>query len=51
MRRIRIVAIDKQQAMMLLVDRLQTKGLWHLVKRITNVYGEGGVGMQFEAWP
>ena len=43
--------IDKQQALLLLLDRLQTKGLWQLVKRITNVYGEGGVGLQFEAWP
>jgi hypothetical protein len=43
--------VDKQQALILLVDRLHTKGLWHLVKRITNVYGEGGVGLQFEAWP
>ena len=43
--------VDKQQALLLLLDRLQTKGLWHLVKRITNVYGEGGVGLQFEAWP
>lgn len=43
--------IDKQQALILLLDRMQTKGLWHLVKRITNVYGEGGVGLQFEAWP
>lgn len=44
-------SIDKQQAMLLLLDRIQTKGLWHVVKRITNVYGEGGVGLQFEAWP
>ena len=43
--------VDKQQALILLLDRLQAKGLWHLVKRITNVYGEGGVGLQFEAWP
>jgi hypothetical protein len=43
--------VDKQQALILLMDRLQTKGLWHLVKRITNVYGEGGVGLRFEAWP
>jgi len=43
--------IDKQQAMLLLLDRMQTKGLWHVVRRITNVYGEGGVGMQFEGWP
>jgi hypothetical protein len=43
--------IDKQQAMLMLLDRLDEKGLWHLVKRVTNVYGEGGVGLQFEAWP
>lgn len=43
--------IDKQQAMLLLLDRIQAKGLWHVVKRVTNVYGEGGVGLQFEAWP
>jgi hypothetical protein len=39
--------IDKQQAMLMLLDRLDEKGLWHLVKRVTNVYGEGGVGLQF----
>lgn len=43
--------IDKQQAMLLLLGRMDTMGLWHLVKRVTNVYGEGGVGLQFEAWP
>jgi hypothetical protein len=43
--------MDKQQAMLLLLDRIQAKGLWHVVKRVTNVYGEGGVGLQFEAWP
>ena len=43
--------LDKQQALLLLLKRLQAKQLWHLVKRITNVYGEGGVGLQFEAWP
>jgi hypothetical protein len=43
--------IDKQHAMLMLLDRMHAKGLWHVVKRITNVYGEGGVGMQFEAWP
>lgn len=44
-------APDKQQALLLLLKRMQAKKLWHLVKRITNVYGEGGVGLQFEAWP
>lgn len=44
-------SIDKQQALLLLLDRMHVKGLWHVVKRVTNVYGEGGVGLQFEAWP
>src|SRR4030095_10598487 len=43
--------IDKQQAMLMLLDRMHAKELWDVVKRVTNVYGEGGVGMQFEAWP
>lgn len=42
---------DKQYALLLLLKRMEAKGLWHLVKRITNVYGEGGVGLQFLAWP
>src|SRR5258708_35934911 len=43
--------LDKQQAMLLLLGRLQAKGLWNLVRQIANVYGEGGVGIQFLAWP
>jgi len=43
--------IDKRYALLLLLDRLRAKGLWHLVKRVVNVYGEGGVGLEFEAWP
>jgi hypothetical protein len=43
--------MDKQQALMLLIGRLHEKGLSHLVRQITNIYGEGGVGMQFLAWP
>jgi hypothetical protein len=43
--------IDKQQGMLLLLHRMEEKGLWRLVRRITNVYGEGGVGLQFLAWP
>src|SRR5215203_52440 len=42
---------DKKQGLLLLLRRMQQKGLWHLVKRVTNVYGEGGVGLAFEAWP
>lgn len=44
-------AIDKQHALLLLMKRLHEMGLWHLVRQITNVYGEGGVGIQFLAWP
>jgi len=43
--------VDKQQALVLLLTRMRDKGLWSLVKRVTNVCGEGGVGLQFEAWP
>ena len=43
--------LDKKQALLLLFDRLHAKDLWNLVKRVTNVYGEGGVGLEFEAWP
>ena len=42
-------ALDKKHALLLLLKRMEAKKLWHLVKRITNVYGEGGVGLQFEA--
>ena len=43
--------VDKQQALIILAHRLHEKGLWHVVKQVTNVYGEGGVGLQFLAWP
>jgi hypothetical protein len=42
---------DKQQALLLLVRRIREKGLWHTVQKIKNVYGMGGVGMEFKAWP
>jgi hypothetical protein len=42
---------DKQQALLLILSRMQAKNLWHLVRSIDNVYGEGGVGMGFAAWP
>jgi len=44
-------SLDKKQAMLLLLERFRSKGLWRLVKRVTNVYGEDGVGLEFEAWP
>jgi hypothetical protein len=43
--------VDKQQALLLLLRRLQAKGLWHTIRSIENLYGEGGVGMGFKAWP
>jgi hypothetical protein len=43
--------VDKQQALVLLLRRLHQKDLWQLVKQVTNIYGEGGVGLQFYAWP
>ena len=45
------LAVDKQQTLLLLAGRLRQLGLWHAVKRIENVYGLGGVGMNFAAWP
>ena len=42
-------ALDKKQAMLLLVERIDAKDLWHLITRVKNVYGEGGVGLEFEA--
>ena len=44
-------AIDKQQTLLLLASRLLAKGLWHVIRKIDNVYGEGGVGIGFSAWP
>lgn len=45
------LARDKQHALLLLLRRLSELGLWEAVRRIDNVYGEGGVGMSFDAWP
>ena len=44
-------AVDKQQALLLFVSRLRAKRLWQAVRKIDNVYGEGGVGLGFAAWP
>src|SRR5262245_33133662 len=46
-----LLPIDKQQALLLLLRRLGEKELWQTVRKVENVYGLGGVGMQFEAWP
>ena len=42
-------AIDKQQALLIIASRMRAKELWHVVNKIDNVYGEGGVGC-FSAW-
>lgn len=44
-------SLDKQQTLILMVLRLEAKGLWQLVRKIDNVYGECGVGIGFSAWP
>lgn len=45
------LSIDKQQALLLILFRLRQKALWHLVRHITNLYGEDGVGIEFAPWP
>lgn len=45
------LAVDKQQALLLLMRRFCQLSLWEAVRRVENVYGEGGVGMNFIAWP
>ncbi|HEY0320990.1 MAG TPA: hypothetical protein VGC66_08570 [Pyrinomonadaceae bacterium] len=45
------LAVDKQQALLLFVRRLSELGLWDSVRRVENVYGTSGVGMNFRAWP
>ena len=41
------LSIDKQQALLLIHSRMDAKGLWQFVKQISNLYGEGGVGIEF----
>ena len=45
------LSVDKQQALLLILARLQEKDVWHLIRNVTNVYGEGGVGIEFNSWP
>ena len=45
------LALDKQQALLIMVARLKAKDLWQVIRKIENVYGEGGVGLAFSAWP
>jgi len=45
------LSVDKQQALLLILARLQAKDAWHFIRNVTNVYGEGGVGIEFNSWP
>lgn len=42
---------DKKQALLIIASRLIELNLWQAVRQIENVYGRGGVGMNFTAWP
>lgn len=42
---------DKQQGLLLLHRRMSEKRVWHVVRRVQNVYGLHGVGLSFSAWP
>lgn len=45
------LSVPAQQALLLILDRLKAESLWQMIKRISNVWGEGGVGFEFTAWP
>jgi hypothetical protein len=45
------LSVDKQQALLLLLKQFLHLQIWDHVRRIENVYGIGGVGMNFIAWP
>jgi hypothetical protein len=46
-----LLSVDKQQTLLLIMRRMQAHDLWHVLRKIENVYGEGGVGIGFSAWP
>jgi hypothetical protein len=41
--------VDKQQTLLIFARRFARFGLWRGVERVTNVWGEGGVGIDFVA--
>ncbi|MCA1815325.1 MAG: hypothetical protein LC746_02750 [Acidobacteria bacterium] len=45
------LAEDKRRALLVFARRLRELDLWDSVRRVTNVYGEGGVGIAFAADP
>jgi len=45
------LVVDKQQSLLVFARRLTELKLWDSIERIENVYGTGGVGINFTAWP
>jgi hypothetical protein len=45
------LSIDKQQSLLVVMRRFGELSLWETVRRVEHVYAEGGVGLNFEAWP
>ena len=45
------LAVDKQHALLLVWRRFAELGLWPHLRQVENAYGEGGVGLNFTAWP
>ena len=45
------LSVDGQQALFLFLSRFSAKDLWQLVRKISNLWGEDGVGFEFTAWP
>jgi hypothetical protein len=44
-----VLAVDKQQALLLFAVRLRELDLWREIEKIENVYGLGGVGLNVRA--
>lgn len=44
-----VLAVDKQQALLLFAVRLRESDLWREIEKIQNVYGLGGVGLDVRA--
>jgi len=45
------LSVDGQQALFLFLSRFGAKDLWQVVRKISNLWGTGGVGFEFTAWP
>lgn len=44
-----VLAVDKQQALLLFAPRLRDLNMWHEIEKIENVYGLDGVGLNVRA--